>query len=404
MPGILVLCVDRDDDLGQKAKIKGPVIGVENNLKAATAMLEIDPAESDGNTMFEAVKVFRELGKDAGEVATITGHPSRGYTADKKLKEQLEEIVSKGKYEGVYLVTDGADDDQLVPIIHSQLKIVSKKTLIIKQAKELEKSYYVIKQILQEPTFARIVFGLPGLVLLTVALLQELGLKIIIFLVGLYLMLKGFGLEEPIIHGFREFRQTTSIERASFPLYIGSFLMLVLSIWSGIEKTAVLSYPNVLLKISYFVLGFATLFVIAMILFLLGRIGDMYYRKEQYKIKNYMSSLVSMITLWIVLTKGAHFVIGTLSIDEFIIWVIFAFFISIIGINTVKRIYINRFIEKKLKKGLEVFDESGEKVGKVAEVNHKTRSISVDMKKGEGKIPFGKIVLVLDNSVSVRMK
>ncbi|NYZ80116.1 DUF373 family protein, partial [Candidatus Micrarchaeota archaeon] len=92
MSKVLVLCVDRDDDVGKKTKIKGPIIGEKNNLEVATALITADPGESDGNTMFEAVRVFRELKKDAVDVVTLTGHPSRGYAADKILAAQLDAV------------------------------------------------------------------------------------------------------------------------------------------------------------------------------------------------------------------------------------------------------------------------------------------------------------------------
>ena len=60
---VLVICVDRDDDLGKKAKIKGPVIGREKNIEAGTALILADPGEADANTIFEAVKIFDELKK-----------------------------------------------------------------------------------------------------------------------------------------------------------------------------------------------------------------------------------------------------------------------------------------------------------------------------------------------------
>ena len=39
---ILVLCVDRDNDLFEKAKVHGPIIGREENLNAATKLALID--------------------------------------------------------------------------------------------------------------------------------------------------------------------------------------------------------------------------------------------------------------------------------------------------------------------------------------------------------------------------
>ena len=39
----LVVCIDRDDDLGRKAGVRGPVIGEDDNFKAAKALGNIGP-------------------------------------------------------------------------------------------------------------------------------------------------------------------------------------------------------------------------------------------------------------------------------------------------------------------------------------------------------------------------
>ena len=39
----LVLNVDRDDDFGRKAKIRSPIIGINNNIEAANKLGQADP-------------------------------------------------------------------------------------------------------------------------------------------------------------------------------------------------------------------------------------------------------------------------------------------------------------------------------------------------------------------------
>ena len=68
---IFVVCVDRDDDLGQKTKIRGPVIGKENNLIAAQKLILSDPTESDANTMFAGIKKFEEASKEFKNVEIV---------------------------------------------------------------------------------------------------------------------------------------------------------------------------------------------------------------------------------------------------------------------------------------------------------------------------------------------
>ncbi len=403
MSGLIVLCVDRDDDLGRKAGIKGPIIGVEDNIKAATKLLEADPEESDGNTIFQAVKTFKELKKDAVAVVTITGHYSRGYKADKNIARQLEEVLKKfPETEGVFLVTDGADDDQVIPLILSKTRILAKKTVIIKQAKELEKSYYVLKQLLHEPAFARIVFGLPGIILLTIAFLQELGMKIILLAIGLYLLLKGFGLEEPLINAFRNFKETTSIERANFPLYIAAVLTFSLSLMAGYEKAIELADQSFLKQTAGFIAGMIPLFGLSVILTLLGRIGDMHYRKDYYKIRKYLVAIVNVIAVLIVIAKAIDFIFGIILLDMLLFWIIIAFLISAIGSNLMKKLYYKKYVKPLLRKELEVFDSEGNFIGKIKTI--KDDKVTVKTKQKEISLPAQRIVLVAEDFASLNIK
>ena len=74
---ILVLCVDRDDDLGVKGGIKTPVLGRKENIKAATALILRDPEEPDANAMFEAIRIYDRLSE---EVKDEWGEPGDGHT------------------------------------------------------------------------------------------------------------------------------------------------------------------------------------------------------------------------------------------------------------------------------------------------------------------------------------
>ncbi|RLG21642.1 hypothetical protein DRN74_01940 [Candidatus Micrarchaeota archaeon] len=396
MGKVLVLCVDRDDDLGRKAKIKGPVIGEEKNIKAANALLMADPGEADGNTIFEAVRI-KKSNKDAVEVVTITGDRNRGYRADREVLKQLDKVLKKfADIEGVILVTDGADDDELIPIIQSRVKIISKRVLLVKQAQQLEKSYYVLKEVLKDPNFARLIFGLPGIILLTLSFLEEMGMKIIIFVIGLYLLLKGFGFEEPIINLIHSFRETTSVERASFPLYIASLIMILLSFWAGAQQMGTAESRDVVVKTATFVEGFMFLFTMGLLLFILGRIGDMYYRNEPHKIKKYLLSSVTVVSMWMVVTSTAELIVGKIPADLFIMYLFAIFIGTIIGLAVVRNFYIKRFIVMRIKKGMEVYDQHGEIVGTAFNINKEKQRLTIKGKDAPISLPLKDVVLVKD--------
>ena len=66
--GRLVLCIDRDNDLFEKAKVSGPIVGREANLNAAIKLALADPTDTDSNTIFRAVVLAD--GEEIGVKAT----------------------------------------------------------------------------------------------------------------------------------------------------------------------------------------------------------------------------------------------------------------------------------------------------------------------------------------------
>ncbi len=244
---ILVLCVDRDNDVGHKTGIEGPIIGKEKALEAATKLSLKDPEESDSNAIFGAVKLFDELGeKYDAEVVVITGHKNRGIDADKEVSRQLDDVLSKRPSDFVILVTDGMDDEYVVPVIQSRIPILSVKRIIVKQAEQLESGYYAIKDFLKEtldnPKFARLFFGLPAIALLLYAALGETGWRVIIIVVGAYLFIKGFRLEDYIFSAFGEFKESFTRRRFSFFMYIVAMAVTVLALYRGYN--AVMDFVN----------------------------------------------------------------------------------------------------------------------------------------------------------------
>jgi len=194
---ILILNVDRDDDLGSKAGVKGPVIGKEKLIESATKLGLADPEDSDCNAIFEAVKISEELkGKYKTEAAIVTGSRNVGIESDAIIQKQLNAVIKKTKPDYVVLVTDGSEDDAVIPIIQSKVPILSVHTVIVRQSENLESTYYKIKEFLHEtmedPKTSRIVFGIPAAALILYAIFDYNGWRLIVGLLGAYFFIKGF--------------------------------------------------------------------------------------------------------------------------------------------------------------------------------------------------------------------
>ena len=149
----LVLSVDRDDDIGWKAKIESPVVGRQECLKAADTLALADPEDSDVNAIFSAVKIYDELIAKGEEaiVAVIAGNHLHMIEGDRKIAATLEDVIKETKPTSCILVSDGAEDEYVIPIIQSRLPVASIRRVIVNQMPNLEGTYYILKKLLDDP-------------------------------------------------------------------------------------------------------------------------------------------------------------------------------------------------------------------------------------------------------------
>ena len=69
---LLVICIDRDDDLGRKTGISTPVVGRNACIEAAQRLALEDPEDADSNSIFFAVKTYEDLD---GQLPRLRTHP-----------------------------------------------------------------------------------------------------------------------------------------------------------------------------------------------------------------------------------------------------------------------------------------------------------------------------------------
>ncbi len=239
----LVICVDRDNDIGEKAGLETPVIGREASLSAATKLGLVDPEDSDINAIFEAIRIYERLksgeeGTDA-EVVLIAGDKNVGIESDRKIGHELDEALSKTSADSAILVSDGAEDEWIIPIIQSRVKIDSVRRVVVKQSEPLESTFYVIKRLFEDPKFSRTFLTPIGLILflLAISLLLELSGKamgIIMGFMGIYILLKGLGRENILMELLETVKQSLYSGKISFVTYICAVVLLLVGTLQGL--------------------------------------------------------------------------------------------------------------------------------------------------------------------------
>jgi putative membrane protein len=190
---LLVICVDRDNDVGEKAGIKTPVIGRDACIEAAQRLALEDPEDADSNSIFSAIKTYEDLVSKGYqvEVITIAGVKNRGVQADEKILSETRKVLEVFPANGAVIVSDGEDDESVIPVIQNVLPVVSVQRVVMKVSRSVEYSYAVfgkyLKMIAYDSRYSKFFLGVPGILLLIggIASIFELTTEIFAVLVSI---------------------------------------------------------------------------------------------------------------------------------------------------------------------------------------------------------------------------
>ncbi len=231
----LVVCVDRDDDLGRKVGLAGPIVGRESVLEAATRLGTVDPEDSDTNALFAAVHLCDELtaSGESAEVVALTGAAKVGVASDRRVADQFDEVLRRTSATSAFLVSDGAEDEHLFPLLASRVKIDGVRRVYIRQSASLESTYYTVVRALKDPKL-RAKTVLPfALVLLVIGFsalagLVGWGVIVLVILLGVYLIFWTFDIDEAIIDSLRS--ASTDIRTGSVAFGFGLFAIALVGL------------------------------------------------------------------------------------------------------------------------------------------------------------------------------
>jgi len=233
---LLILCVDRDGDIGVKTEEKTPVLGREKNLEAAVSLALRDPEEPDANAMFEALRVYDHLNKQGQphekfQIATISGSQILGVEADRKLVRELNSILEIFPANNVILVTDGYADEAVLPLVESRVPVTSVRRIIVKHSESIEETAALfgkyLKMLTDNPRYSRIALGVPGLMLIILAIMYLGGWIYytwiaLLIVVGTIFLVKGFGVDRATM---RFIRWVGEYEPPPLPVQIAGFAL-----------------------------------------------------------------------------------------------------------------------------------------------------------------------------------
>jgi putative membrane protein len=307
---ILILCVDRDGDLEVKARIKTPLLGRTANLDGAVSLALKDPEEPDANAMFEAVRLYDRLQNEKQpeeifEVATISGSELGGVKADRKLVVELSNLLESFNANEVILVSDGYSDEAILPLVESRVPVSSVRRIVIKHSESIEETAALftkyLRLIVDNPRYARMALGLPGLLVFIFGILWGINLfypgtilyygVAIVIVLGGFLLIKGFGVDKSARSFYtyiREYSPPPLPMQISNYTIIAGILCVAVSVYLGIANVTNNVAPFVLTPriATFFIKGIQDLLVAGIIIVLFGRSVRLYFERDSRLLRN----------------------------------------------------------------------------------------------------------------------
>jgi len=237
---VLVLSVDRDGDLERKTGIQSPVVGRDALMAAATSLAVADPEEADANALFAAIREYDRLRAQEVEceVGAVCGLEESGFKADRKIRSEVEALLSRQLYSGIVLISDGAEDELVIPILQTLKPIVSVRRIVVKHSRSVEENYMVLGRYLRmlvfEPRYSKWAIGVPGIILLFAGVLvlagqATLATFAVLIIIGGAFLVRGFNIDR-FVAGMLSQKPYGYIRLFTIPT---SILILIVGLSSG---------------------------------------------------------------------------------------------------------------------------------------------------------------------------
>ncbi len=322
---VLVLYVDRDNDIGERLRVDTPIIGRDNVLRAGIQFMLRCPDDSDGNAIFASVKTYDEMLETLGpgnvEVAIVAGSSRGGAEANLKVLGELNDVLSRFDADGIVVVSDGPSDEEVVPLIRERRPILYVERVIVKQEKSVEATASLIKyyftKLVREPEYKRYFVGIPSVLMLLWSTFAAIGQLVdpriigaiwngTLFAIGLLLLLYSVDLHVPFFSMLKRYEFTF------FSVFV-STILIVSTINIAISETGENPIPLITTYVALpFMVNFIEgavrnrtlrlyMFSIALLFVLLGNyLGDYLYRQSltaEFLARLVIFATVSIITL-----------------------------------------------------------------------------------------------------------
>jgi putative membrane protein len=354
-------------------------------MEAAVSLALHDPEEPDANAMFEAIRVNDRLQNEkqpdeSFEVATISGSELGGVSADRKLVAELNAVLTSFNANEVILVSDGYSDEAILPLVESRIPVSSVRRIVVKHSESIEETAALfskyIKLLFNDPRYSRIALGIPGLLFLILGILYifpgylNYYFIVIVLILGVFLLGKGFGVDKAARNFFKWAREYTPpplpIQISNYTAIVG-ILCLGISVYLGIASagdnvafpTDLSGWVSALPKMAgFFLRGVMDLMVVGIGTILFGRSIRLYFERDARTLWNAVLIVSVGWSRWILKETADILINPAIGFENLAFAIVVGVLIGIASVLAV--VVIHRSTKGFFEKSKEKVDEFGE--------------------------------------------
>ena len=240
----LVVCLHRGEPL---PGVDPPVVGREAVESLVTAVGVDDPEDSRVNCLLEAIRVAGDI--DDAVVGVISG-AADSVSADREVARQVDSLVAEYDPDSAVIVVDSAEDERLVPIIESRVTVDAVDRVVVRQARDIESTYYLLKQFLADEELRKTVLVPLGAallafpILLFVAASPTMAVGAIAAAVGVFLLYKGLGIDAYIARIPGEVQEALYSGQVSLVTYVVAAGLALVGLFAGALGVSVMEIAS----------------------------------------------------------------------------------------------------------------------------------------------------------------
>ena len=287
----LVVGIDRTGDVPAQADVSLPVSGAETLRELIFELGVADPEDATVNALLEVLSVARDIEADgdSATAAVVSGTTEGVVSADQAIAEQIDRLIETFEPDSAVVVIDSTEDERLLPIIESRIRVDSVDRVVVRQARDLESTYYLLKQFLADEELRGTVLVPIGIVMLVfpaILMLSNIAIAVgsITAVIGTFLLYRGFGIDERLAGLSTQIQEALYSGRISIVTSVIAAGLALVGIFVGVLGTSELGLDSVqfvtAMSFAYFSVPWLALAAIAVAI---GRLVDEVLREDKLR-------------------------------------------------------------------------------------------------------------------------